>query len=88
MEDENIQQLRDDFEKFKLDTQQGQSRVDYSIDFRNVQNFIEVVSTAPTHTPSNVYDQVKLYVNGATLRLYICDHTVNPIVWHYITLTA
>ncbi len=88
MEDENIQQLRDDFEKFKLDTQQGLTRVDYSIDLRNVQNFIEVVSAIPTHTPSNAYDQIKLYVNGATLRLYLCDYKVNPVVWHYITLTA
>lgn len=83
-----IQALRDDFEKFKLDTVQQQARVNYSISFRDLQDFIEVVATAPTHIPSNAYEQVKLYVNGATLRLYICDNTVNPVVWHYVTMSA
>lgn len=59
----------------------------HATDFANLQGLIEVVSAVPTHTPTNVYDQVKIYVSGATYRLYICDYTTHPVTWHYVVLT-
>lgn len=76
-----LQELRDDFERFKREVEQRQMLQQYSMSFRDLQDFIEVVSAVPTHTPSNAYDQIKLYVNGATKELYICNNSVNPVVW-------
>lgn len=45
----------------------------------------QTVSATPTGIPRSVYDQVKIYVNSTTYRLYIYDFTGN--VWHYTTLT-
>lgn len=55
------------------------------IDIQNIINFIQVVSAAPTATPRNFWEQVKLYINGSTYRLYIYDNTNNA--WRYATLT-
>lgn len=82
-----VQELRDDFEKFKLDMQQQQARMNYGISFRDLQDFVEVVTTAPTHTPSNAYEQIKIYNNAGTRYLYICDNTVNPVVWKSVALS-
>lgn len=46
----------------------------------------QTVSVAPTKTPTNWFNQVQIYVNGATLRLYWYDTVAN--VWHYVTATA
>lgn len=37
----------------------------------------ETVSSIPTNTPSNFLDQVKIYVNGSTILLYVYDTTNN-----------
>ena len=50
-----------------------------------VQTRIQTISAAPTGVPAN-NDQIQLYINGATYRIYIYDF-INS-VWHYITLTA
>ncbi|MBX3498103.1 MAG: hypothetical protein KF889_01565 [Alphaproteobacteria bacterium] len=42
-------------------------------------------SSAPTHVPRNLYEQIVVYRNGATLRLYIYDTANNA--WRYATLT-
>ncbi len=61
MEKENtLQKLRDDIDQFKLETTMRNVRVEHNIDFRNIQNFVEVVSTAPTHIPVSVHEQVKM----------------------------
>lgn len=52
----------------------------------DIFGLFETVSTAPTNAPKGPYDQVKIYVNGATYRLYWYDGTAN--VWHYVTATA
>jgi uncharacterized protein YcfL len=46
----------------------------------------QTVSSAPTKTPINFFDQVQVYVNGSTYRLYWYDTVGN--VWHYVTATA
>lgn len=45
----------------------------------------ETVSVVPTGIPLSPYDQVKIYVNSTTYRLYVYDSVGH--VWHYATLT-
>lgn len=52
----------------------------------DIIGLFETVSTAPTLIPVGPYDQIKVYVNGATLRLYWYDSVAH--VWHYVTATA
>lgn len=71
-----------------LEDRQSQSYIQDTnlfIDIQNIINFIQVVSTAPTATPRNFWEQIKLYINGSTYRLYIYDNTTNN--WRYAALT-
>lgn len=52
----------------------------------DVFGLFETVSVVPTQVPQTIFDQVKVYVSGATLRLYWYDTTAG--VWHYVTATA
>lgn len=52
----------------------------------DIRGLFEVVSAVPTAIPRTVYDQVKIYVNSTTYRLYWYD--ANAHVWHYVTATA
>jgi len=52
---------------------------------RDFTGFIATVDAVPTHEPKGFYDQFKMYVNGATLRLYMYDYTNGT--WRYATLT-
>lgn len=52
----------------------------------DVIDLFETVSVAPTGIPSGPWGQIKIYVNGATLRLYWFDSVANT--WHYVTATA
>ncbi len=54
----------------------------------NIQDVLgrfRTVSTAPSKAPKNWYEQIQIYINGATYRLYIYDTVGN--VWHYVALT-
>jgi len=51
----------------------------------DIFGLFETVSTAPSEAPTNVYQQVKIYVNGATYRLYLYDAVGHA--WHYVALT-
>lgn len=46
----------------------------------------QTVSAAPTGVPVSPYEQVKIYVNSTTYRLYWYDSVGH--VWHYVTATA
>ena len=46
---------------------------------------IKTTDTAPTYTPTKFSDQVILYANGATFRLYIYD--VTNKAWRFSALT-
>jgi hypothetical protein len=48
--------------------------------------FFKTVSTAPTEVPNSFFNQVQIYTNGSTYRLYWYDYTNGA--WHYITATA
>lgn len=52
----------------------------------DILGLFETVSAAPSGTPRDLYDQVKIYVNGATYRLYWYDSVGHA--WHYVTATA
>lgn len=52
----------------------------------HLDGLLETVDTAPTGTPRNLYEQVKIYVNSTTYRLYWYDS--EGAVWHYVTATA
>lgn len=54
------------------------------IQLRDIAGFFEIVSAVPTHTPKSFYDQIKIYVNGATLELYVYDPVNDD--WYAATL--
>ena len=56
------------------------------INLRDILGAIEVVDAAPTGKPQNIGGQLKVYKNGATLRLYWYD--TKEQAWHYVTATA
>lgn len=37
--------------------------------------FFETISDVPTDTPTNLLDQVKIYISGGTILLYVYDTT-------------
>ncbi len=53
---------------------------------KDLFGLFETVSVAPTTIPKTTYDQIKIFVNGATFRFYWYDSVGN--VWHYVTATA
>jgi hypothetical protein len=59
------------------------TRINFNTD---IIGLFETVSVVPTNVPKSPYDQVKVYVSGATYRLYWYD--ANGGVWHYVTATA
>lgn len=65
---------------------------DYSDDSVTPQNRAEqvfgmfkTVSVVPTSTPKNWFDQIQLYKNGGTLKVYIYD--VTNAAWRQWTVT-
>ena len=51
-----------------------------------IWGLFRTVTAVPTGKPVKISDQVVIYTNGATLRLYWFDSTNS--VWHYVTATA
>ena len=60
--------------------------VGQQIYFKSIFGLFETVSTFPSTIPKTTYDCIKIYTNGATLRLYWYDSVAN--LWHYVTATA
>ena len=46
----------------------------------------KTVTAAPTEQPINFLDQIRIYTNGSTYRLYWYDATNKT--WHFVTATA
>lgn len=55
-------------------------------ELRSVWGMFQTVSAAPTVAPANFQNQIQIYTNGTTYRLYWYDVTNNT--WHYVTATA
>lgn len=52
---------------------------------RDIFGFFLTTATVPVKMPVKVSQQIVLYVNGATKRLYVADLKNNT--WHYINFT-
>jgi hypothetical protein len=52
----------------------------------NIWGLFRTSTTAPTGKPVKFGDQIVVYTNGSTYRLYWYDTKNN--VWHYITASA
>lgn len=52
---------------------------------QDVFGMFQTVTAAPTKTPRNFFEQVKIYSSGGTFRIYIYDTVSNA--WKYATLT-
>jgi len=61
----------------------------FKIDIKDIDGYIETVTSVPTGTPSNVWRQMKFYVDSlsspSTKRLYIYSNKLNS--WSYVALT-
>jgi hypothetical protein len=55
-------------------------------ELRNVWGMFQTVSSAPTAVPLSFQNQIQIYTNGATYRLYWYDVTNNT--WHYVSATS
>lgn len=51
----------------------------------DLYGLIRTVSAAPTHTPRKISEQIILYKNSTTYRLYIYD--ADNGAWRYVALT-
>ena len=49
----------------------------------DLQGLFKSISSVPTHSPRNFYEQIVFYKNGATYRLYFYVEDS----WHYASLT-
>jgi len=54
--------------------------------FRNIYGMFETIDAVPTGEPIKFSEQIKIYTNSTTYRLYWYD-SLNK-TWHYITATA
>jgi hypothetical protein len=54
--------------------------------FGDIFGMFRVSSTAPTGKPVKASDQIVIYTNSTTYRLYWYDQNAN--VWHYISATV
>jgi len=53
--------------------------------FSNIRDFIEVVSSVPSSVPATLYEQIKIYNDGTTKKLYLYDYKNR--VWLSVKLT-
>lgn len=53
---------------------------------RDVFGLFQTISAVPTDTPKTWFDQIRIYKNSTTLRLYWYDPVEGA--WHYVTATA
>ena len=51
----------------------------------SLTGIVRTVSTVPSYSPTKIADQIVLYVNGGTKRLYTYDTSTKA--WMYTTLT-
>lgn len=91
MDNTELQKRIDDMEaeiaelKDLLATHRHDGVLTNHVTLTDLQLAFQTISSVPTDNPSNIYDQVRIYKSGATLRLYLYD-TVNK-AWRYTTLT-
>ena len=58
------------------------------VNVKNLEGLLTVVDAVPTETPRNAYEQVKIYSNGGTRRLYVyVIDSAGSGAWRYTALT-
>jgi hypothetical protein len=74
--EQRLQTIEDDIRALQT------KRVNLNTD---IIGLFEVVSVVPTGTPRDLYDQIKIYSNSTTYRLYWYDST--SAAWRYASGT-
>lgn len=87
---EDILKLQKQIDAINLQLNLQSQGVTYGIDFANLTNFIEVVTTSPNvagNIPDTIYEQVKIYYNsvGPAWSLFLYDRLNG--VWKSVILT-
>lgn len=83
--EERLKKIEDDIAALRQEKTISNFTNDIYMTIKNLQDFIEVVNTVPSYTPKNFYDQIKIYVNAGTYRLYVYNYKNN--VWNYVIMT-
>lgn len=83
--EERLKQLEADVARLKEEKTVSNFSNDLYVSIKNLQDFIEVVSAVPVQSPKNFFDQIKLYANAGTYRLYVYNYKNN--VWNYVIMT-
>lgn len=68
----------------RIDPRTPQNLIDKT-HIRNITGFMEVVDAVPTEPPRTFWEQIKIYENGATKRLYVYNYVAKA--WRYTALT-
>ncbi len=68
-----------------LDTMEQPNQLGNLSNLFNDVNFLYPTSIIPSGSPKLTFQMIKLYVNGATKRLYIYD--IQADSWYYTALT-
>lgn len=79
-EKREFEQLKRDLEDLKRNIDNPHIELD-----TDLFGLFQTVSVAPTTVPKIAYDQIQIYKNGATLRLYVYDAANQG--WRYTALT-
>ena len=63
--------------------------IPYEAHLMNLTGYIQTVTTAPSFTPKNFYDSIKIYIDDLDTptdkRLYI--YSFEAGIWNYVSLT-
>ena len=54
----------------------------------NIEDDLKIfkhITSAPTHSPRDPLERIKIYKSGSTYRIYIYDEVADA--WHYVNLT-
>ena len=58
------------------------------VNVKNLEGLFSVVDAVPVEVPRNAYEQIKIYSNGGTRRLYIyVTDSAGSGAWRYAALT-
>lgn len=83
----DLEQVKKDIDQIKRDIEDlktGVNNPHMELD-TDIFGLFETVSVAPTTIPKILFDQIKVYKNSTTLRLYVYD--ANNTAWRFVTLT-
>lgn len=58
------------------------------VNVKNLEGLFSVVDAVPSEVPRNAYEQIKIYSNGGTRRLYVyVTDSAGSGAWRYTALT-